>query len=134
VHGGVSTCPVTARLPLNSYRELTVWARSLELVGEVYRLTGSFPADERFGIVSQLRRAAVSIPANIAEGYGRATRGEYLNHLSVARGSVNEVEALLHVSAHLGMTTPDSLATALGFANELQRMLARLRSSLQRNA
>jgi len=121
-------------LPLNSYRELTVWARSLELVGEVYRLTGSFPADERFGIVSQLRRAAVSIPANIAEGYGRATRGEYLNHLSVARGSVNEVEALLHVSAHLGMTTPDSLATALGFANELQRMLARLRSSLQRNA
>lgn len=119
-------------MPLKSYRDLTVWTRSLELVGEVYRLTETFPAQERFGLVSQLRRAAISVPANVSEGYGRATRGEYLNHLSVARGSVNEVEALLHVSAHLRLAAPDSLTAALGFVDELQRMLTGLRSSLQR--
>jgi len=117
-------------MPINSYRDLTVWTRALALVEAVYRLTGQFPPDERFGIVSQLRRAATSVPANIAEGYGRATRGEYLNHLSIARGSVNEVEALLHVSARLGMITPDGSAVVLGYVDELQRMLTRLRSTL----
>ena len=72
-----------------SYRKLEVWHDGIELVAEVYRLTEAFPTRERYGLTSQIRRAAVSVPSNIAEGYGRATRGEYLNHLSVAKGSLN---------------------------------------------
>jgi four helix bundle protein len=86
---------------LHSYRQLDVWKESLALVADVYRITRKLPADERFGLTSQMRRAAVSVPCNIAEGYGRAARGEYLNHLSFARGSGNEVEALCEVCRSL---------------------------------
>ena len=86
---------------LRSYQELDVFKRSLKLVTEVYRITGKLPPEERFGLTSQMRRAAVSVSANIAEGYGRFTRGEYLNHLSSANGSLFEVEALLIICQDL---------------------------------
>ena len=114
-----------------SYRDLTVWAKSVDLVRDVYRLTGSFPPDEHSGLVAQIRRAAVSVPANIAEGYGRATRGEYLNQLSVARGSANEVETLCLVSCALGMVDGIALTAVLERIEEIQRMLARLRTRLR---
>ena len=82
-----------------SYRDLDIWKRSLLHVTDVYRITRKLPFDERFGLTSQMRRAAVSISCNIAEGYGRSTRGEYLNHLSIARGSLFAVEALCAVCA-----------------------------------
>jgi four helix bundle protein len=75
-----------------SFRDLSVWQRAIELTVGVYQLTAAFPDSERFGLTSQLRRAAVSIASNIAEGYGRATKGEYLQFLGHARGSVSEVE------------------------------------------
>ena len=82
-----------------SYRDLDVWKVSILLIAEAYRVTAKLPPDERFGLTAQIRRSAVSIACNIAEGYGRATRGEYLNQLSVARGSLNELETLAVWSA-----------------------------------
>jgi four helix bundle protein len=94
---------------LASYRELMVWQRSLNLVVGVYRVSGALPGQERFGLIAQLRRAAVSIPANIAEGHGRSTKGELLNHVSVARGSLNEARTLVEIAARLGVVHPADL-------------------------
>ena len=118
---------------LRSYRDLAVWQRSLRLVSDIYRLTRKLPADERFGLTAQLRRAAVSITCNIAEGYGRTTRGEYLNHISIARGSLFEVEALCHVCASLEFLNADDLAPVANHLMHLRRMLRRLKEGLERN-
>jgi four helix bundle protein len=118
-------------MPLKSYRELEVWKKSIQIVVEVYRLTASYPRDELFGLVSQLRRAAVSVPANIAEGYGRATRGEYLNQLSVARGSLNELETLCIVSTRLGVASTPAIEKVQTLVSDAQRMMYRLRTRLQ---
>jgi four helix bundle protein len=118
-------------MPLKSYRELEVWKKSIQIVVEVYRLTASYPRDELFGLVSQLRRAAVSVPANIAEGYGRATRGEYLNQLSVARGSLNELETLYIVSTRLGVASTPAIEKVQTLVSDAQRMMYRLRTRLQ---
>ncbi len=83
---------------LESYRELKVWQKAIDLVVECYRLSQAFPKDEIYGLTSQLRRASVSIPANIAEGYGRGSHGEYLQFLAVAQGSLKEVETHLIIA------------------------------------
>ena len=117
---------------LRSYKELHVWKRSLILVTDIYRLTRILPPDERFGLKSQLRRAAVSINVNIAEGYGRATRGEYLNHLSVARGSLLEVEALCTVCQALSLVTTEDLTTEEEHLVQMRLMLRGLRRALEK--
>ena len=113
-----------------SYRKLEVWHEGIELVAAVYRLTDAFPSRERYGLTSQLRRASVSVPSNIAEGYGRATRGEYLNHLSVAKGSLNEVETLCVVCLKLGIGDTNALNELDARVTVLQKRLTRLRSRL----
>ena len=113
-----------------SYRKLEVWHDGVELVAEVYRLTEAFPVRERYGLTSQIRHAAVSVPSNIAEGYGRATRGEYLNHLSVAKGSLNEVETLCAVCLRLGIGDEATLTELGSRLALLQQRLTRLRSRL----
>jgi four helix bundle protein len=120
--------------PLNypSYKKLEVWHDGIELVAEVYRQTESFPIRERYGLTAQLRRAAVSVPANIAEGYGRSTRGEYLNMVSVARGSLNEVETLIIVCLRLGIGVPAALEELCLRVTSLQKRLTSLRTSLSR--
>ena len=117
---------------LRSYKELQVWKRSLILVTDIYRLTRILPPDERFGLKSQLRRAAVSVNVNIAEGYGRATRGEYLNHLSVARGSLLEVEALCTVCQALSLVTTEDLTTEEEHLVQMRLMLRGLRRALEK--
>jgi four helix bundle protein len=117
---------------LKSYRDLHVWKRSLALVADVYRVTRKLPSDERFGLTSQLRRAAVSITCNIAEGYGRSTRGEYLNHLSIARGSLFEVEALCSVCLELSLLSTEDLASIEDHLTHARRMLGGLRTGLQK--
>src|SRR5688572_8204504 len=117
---------------LRSYKELEVWKRSLVLVTDIYRQTKTLPADERFGLTSQLRRAAVSVTVNIAEGYGRATRGEYLNQLSVARGSLFEVEALCSVCQSLSYVNSDDLNVVEEHLARMRLMLRGLRNALQR--
>jgi four helix bundle protein len=113
-----------------SFRKLEVWQDGIELVVELYRLTEPFPAWERYGLTSQMRRAGVSVPTNIAEGYGRATRGEYLNHLSVANGSLNEVETLCVVSERLGFGDPAALTDVTSRVTSLQKRLSRMRTVL----
>ena len=113
-----------------SYRDLDVWKCSLLLVAEIYRVTKRLPPDERFGLTAQMRRAAVSITCNIAEGYGRSTRGEYLNHLSMARGSLNELEALCVVCVTLSLIDEPAVAPASEYLDRMRRMLGRLRKRL----
>jgi four helix bundle protein len=118
-------------MPIKSYRDLIVWKKSVTLVCDIYRMTSQFPRDERFGLTAQLRRAAVSIPGNIAEGHGRATRGEYLNALSVARGSANEVETLILISQRLDFGQEAAAEQLIAEIDEIIRMLSRLHSRLR---
>ena len=115
---------------MSGYEELTVWQRGMELVAECYRLSTTFPRQEQFGLTIQLRRAAISVPANIAEGNGRWHRKEYLHHLSIARGSLNEAETLLKVAIRLGYATTERVSEALRLAEEISRMLTVLRRRL----
>ena len=117
---------------LNSYRDLDAWKRSLRLVSDVYRVTSKLPSSERFGLIAQMRRAAVSVSCNIAEGYGRTTRGEYLNHLSMARGSVNEVEALCEVCKTLDLLADTDLITVREQLTKVRQLLGRLREALKK--
>ncbi|MFN2572720.1 MAG: four helix bundle protein [Gemmatimonadales bacterium] len=87
---------------VQTYRDLKVWRIAVELTLEVYRITESLPRSEQFGLTSQVRRAAVSVVTNIAEGHARSTRGEYRNFLSIARGSAIEVEVQLFLAEQLG--------------------------------
>jgi four helix bundle protein len=107
-----------------SFKKLLVWQRGFQLSVQIYRLTSTFPASERFGLTNQLRRAAVSIPSNIAEGYGRASRGEYIQFLGHARGSSFEVETQLALARELGFGIEEVLDRADGLCNEVSRMLA----------
>src|SRR3954468_1480693 len=113
-----------------NYRNLRVWDTAMSLVLEVYRITESFPQAERFGLTSQLRRAAVSVPSNIAEGHARTTHGEYKNCLSIARGSVVEVEVQLTLALHLGYVQPPGLAKALDQCDAISRMITNLKRAL----
>ncbi len=90
---------------IKSYKDLIVWQKAITLVTHIYALTKKFPADERFGVVSQLNRAAVSIPANIAEGWGRESSKNFLQFLRTARGSVMEVQTFLIISKNLTYIT-----------------------------
>jgi four helix bundle protein len=91
-------------MPVKHYQELIVWQKAMELVELVYRMSKQFPREEIYGLTSQIRRAAVSIPSNIAEGQGRSTTKDFLNFLSVARGSLREVETQLLISERLEYT------------------------------
>jgi four helix bundle protein len=117
---------------LNSYRDLDVWKRSVLLVAEVYRVTRQLPSDERFGLTTQMRRASVSVTCNIAEGYGRLTRGEYMNQLSVARGSLYELEALSEVCQALSFLRSEDVAAVDDHLKQMRRMLRRLMESLRK--
>jgi four helix bundle protein len=114
-----------------SFKDLAVWQRAVEMTLEVYKLTSSFPDSERFGLINQLRRASVSVPSNIAEGYGRATRGEYLQFLGHARGSNSEVETQIVIAKALGFGSKQMLQTAEELCHEVGRMLCAMMKSLR---
>jgi four helix bundle protein len=122
------------RAPAKSFRDLIVWQRARQLVRHVYELTRGFPDSERFGISSQIQRAAVSVVANIAEGWGRATRPELRRFSSMARGSLYELEAILDLSEDLGYSSSERLAVVRRASDETGRMLTALRESLRRKA
>ncbi len=113
------------------YKDLLVWQKGIELVKETYKLTKGFPSDERFGLVSQMRRAAVSIPSDIAEGQARHATREFIQFLSHAEGSPAELETQIIVSAELGYSALPSVSRAQDLAGELKRMLNALRRTLE---
>jgi four helix bundle protein len=120
-------------MALKTYRDLTVWQRAMDLVETIYLLTREFPAEEKFGLTSQLRRAAVSIQANIAEGYGRIHRGDYLHHLSIAKGSLMEVETHLMIAVKLKFVSREKVIESWRLSQQVGRMLTKLIDSLQKS-
>lgn len=113
---------------IRTHRDLIAWQRGMKLASVLYRATQTMPADERFGLTSQMRRAAVSVPSNIAEGFGRGTRPEFLKYLRVARGSLFELQTQLEIAHGLGFLERDpELMDILG---ECDRVLQGLINSL----
>lgn len=112
------------------YKELQVWQKGMLLAQSVYRLTGNFPQEERYGLVAQMRRAAVSVPSNIAEGQARQGTREFLLFLSHAMGSLAELETQLVLSENLGFCQSNGSGEVLRQVDELQRMLRALRRKL----
>src|SRR5271166_6251709 len=104
-----------------SFKDLIVWQRAIQLSLEIYKLTAEFPASERFGLTNQLRRASVSVASNIAEGYGRATKGEYVQFLGHARGSNCEVQTQLVISEGLGFGAKQLRQSADSLSGEVSR-------------
>ena len=118
---------------ISSYRDLRVWQLAMELVVDCYRMVKLFPRHELFGLTSQLQRAAVSIQANIAEGHGRAFTKEYLRHITIARGSLIELETHILIAKRLNYCNQIELEELLEKTSSIGRMLTNLRRSLIKN-
>jgi len=116
---------------VKSFRDLLVWQRSIQLTVGVYRLTQGFPREEMYGLTSQIRRAAVSIPSNIAEGHGRLNKGEYKQFLGVARGSNFEVQTQIEIARALRMGDQKLQDEAEGLSHEVGKMIFGLLESLK---
>jgi len=115
----------------DSFKDLLVWQRAVQMTAAIYRHTTDFPSSEQFGLTNQLRRAAVSVASNIAEGYGRSTTGEYLQFLGMAQGSNCEVQTQLVISAELKFGKEESRAIAISLSEEVSRMLIAMMKKLR---
>ena len=114
---------------ITGYRDLVVWQKAMSLVEDIYRLTCNFPSAERYGLTSQIQRAAVSIPSNIAEGYGSGG-GNYRRHIMIARGSLMELETQLEIAVRLDFVNSDAVKPAWLLAQEVGKMLTKLSQAL----
>ena len=114
-----------------SYRDLQVWRKAMALVVESYSVARLLPKSENYGLIGQIQRAAVSVPANIAEGHGREHLGDYLRHLSFANGSLMELETHFLIAVELGYVTREQSATLMSMASEVGRMLNGLTRKLR---
>jgi four helix bundle protein len=121
---------MSEQLKPKHYKDLLVWQKGMNLAKLVYKLTMRFPAEERYGLTSQLRRAGVSVPSNIAEGQARRGTNEFLQFLSIAEGSLAELETQLLLSVELNFTQQAEVEPALKEINELQKMLVALKRKL----
>lgn len=119
-------------MPIQNYRQLQVWQKAIPLVKQVYLLTEHFPKSEQYGLSSQLRRAAISIPSNIAEGYCRKSTKEYLRHINIAYASLAEIEAQLFIAVELGFMDATLMTSIESQTEELGRMLNGLTSALEK--
>lgn len=117
-------------MKVQSYRDLIVWQKARKLVKEVYATTRRFPKDELYGLTSQMRRCSVSVPSNIAEGQGKRTTGEFLQHLGHARGSLFELETQIFLAGDLEFCSEKRAAELLAMAEEVRKILHGLISSL----
>ena len=120
-----------ANLAVKSYRDLQVWQKAMALVVESYSVARLLPKSESYGLIGQMQRAAVSVPANIAEGHGREHLGDYLRHLSFANGSLMELETHFLIAVELGYVTREQSATLMSMTSEVGRMLNGLTRKLR---
>jgi four helix bundle protein len=118
-------------MAVKSFRDLVVWQRGIAFAEKIYRLSHDFPKHETYGLTNQLRRAAVSIPSNIAEGHERDSTKEYLHHLSYATGSLAEVETLVVIASRLEYLPQNQIETILRECDELERMIHAIQRSLK---
>ncbi len=116
---------------VQSYRDLVAWNEAMELVTEIYRVTHNFPKEEIFGLVSQLRRSAISIPGNIAEGKGRLSKGEFRQFLGNARGSLAEVETQILIAQNLSYLNEPEINRLLAMVEEVGKVLNGLLSAVK---
>ncbi|SMD33960.1 four helix bundle protein [Reichenbachiella faecimaris] len=116
---------------MNRYQDLQVWKKSMDLVEEVYAVVKSFPNDEKFGLISQIRRCAVSIPSNIAEGSGRTSKKEFAHFLSIATGSLFELNTQIQISTRIGYLKNEKQEVLTQNIDEIHRMLFGLMTSLK---
>ncbi|MEN6450421.1 MAG: four helix bundle protein [Thermoguttaceae bacterium] len=119
-------------MPVKDYRELIVWQKAMDLVESIYRVTKPFPKEEVYGLTSQIRRASVSIPSNIAEGNGRNTTRDYVHFLSMAYGSVKEVETQVLIAERLCYIDSGQCHGLVQTTNEIARLISGLVNSLNR--
>lgn len=115
---------------IRDYKDLRVWQQAMELAKLIYQLTKSFPSEEKFGIISQMRRAAISVPSNIAEGQARNTTGEFIQFISHAEGSLAELDTQVRLAEALGFCSGDDSESVAGLLIDLQKMLSGLRRKL----
>ena len=118
-------------MPIKSYRDLRVWQSAMELVVDVYRLTGKFPKNEDYGLTSQVRRAAVSVPSNIAEGHARVSGKEFHRFLLIALGSLAELETQLMISEKLGYSSPENIQDLLTCSDVIGKQIRKLQQTLK---
>ena len=118
---------------LKSHKDLRVWQKAMELVVAVYQLAKILPKTEQYGLISQLQRVAVSVPANIAEGNGRGTRKDYARFIDIARGSTSELETLLAIVVRLELATSNEAAEAQAITSDVGRMLTGLAAGLSKD-
>jgi four helix bundle protein len=116
---------------INSYRDLVVWQEAMNLAEAAYRTTARFPREEAYGLTAQLRRSAASVPANIAEGYGRDSKGAYVQHLRIAQGSLKEFETHLLLAERVELGDKVTLAPLLAKSEMIGKMLRSLIRSLE---
>ena len=119
---------------VTDYRDLHVWTESMSLAANIYGITRDFPRDELFGMVTQMRRAAASVPANIAEGFGREHTRSFIQFLRVAQGSLKELETHVLLSERAGLLQPNSSVVLMGQCGTVGKMLRALIRSLTRKA
>lgn len=117
--------------PVNSHKELIVWQKGMTLVEEIYSLTKAFPPEERYGLASQMRRAAVSIPSNIAEGRSRNTRKDFIQFLHIALDSTNELETQLELASRLSLCQKADYNRVASLLLEVKKMQSKMLSSLK---
>lgn len=110
-------------MTINSYRDILAWQQAMELVTAIYKSTEMWPKEEVYGLTSQVRRAAVSVPANIAEGYGRDTRGAYQQFLRIAQGSLKEVETHILIAERLGFIKQDTINPIMAKSESVGKLL-----------
>jgi len=121
---------MTGDCEIRSYRDLLIWQQGMALAKQIYAMTHAFPADERFGLTAQMRRAVVSVPSNIAEGQARHGRKEFVRFLSHAEGSLAELDTQLTLAVDLGYCRPSDADGSVATVTELQKMMASLRGKL----
>jgi len=121
-------------MSVKDYRELIAWQKGMDLVEMVYRMTDGFPRKEVYGLTSQIRRAVVSIPSNIAEGQARSTTRDFLNFLSIAMGSLKEAETQVLISQRLGYLSEPETSGLLELTAEVGRVISGLTNSLRRRS
>jgi four helix bundle protein len=118
-------------MPIHSFKDLDVWQMAMALAADCYRLTSSFPRDEVYSMTAQIRRAAASVPANIAEGHGRENTGSLVQFLRIAQGSLKELETHLLLAERVELTTEERVAPLLETCQRVGKMLRGLIRSLQ---
>jgi four helix bundle protein len=114
-----------------NYRDLIAWQKAMQFTVDVYNATRAYPPEERYGLRCQMRAAAVSVPTNIAEGQGRRSVGAFTNHLSIAHGSIRELETQTLLSGMLGYLKPEGVERLIGCASEVGRLVTALSASLK---